>query len=481
MSKFSEYLKYLVERNGQSVSALSRECKVERTSIHKAITGERPLSYKSTRKLGECLRLSPQEMQLLMEYHNMQMQGEAIFETRQQIVQLLKVLSDLPPFTVFEKRLAPPHFENPGFPSGQQIYSGEFSVRTIIRRVIDQELGVPAPSMQMNLPNGDSFLLNYIYTVYQQYATKMEITHIIPYRATQENANAVTGLSILKDVLSLSLSAGVNYSPYFYYDRESCFADPFPYYLLTSSCLLCISGDFGTVLHLTAPDIMAHYRNFFAQTLKLCSPLLRFQKDPFEILEAYSRTTSKTSYYTFMPQPCMGRFYSPALIARKLHRELPFYQQLVDKSIQRFSMLRDITGHYYTFFSRRGLENFMADGIICDIPRALISPLTPSERLDLVRRLRDDTANDSITSRIVNEERITLPRNLSFCISEKKEVDIFTLQSTSEEEEFYNIHISEPLIAGAFLDFILFLPKSNLVLGKEETLAFLDELIASMD
>ncbi|MDI9241140.1 hypothetical protein [Fusibacillus kribbianus] len=478
MSKFSDYLEYLINRNGEPISTLARGAHVERTSIHKAMTGERILSYKSAQKLVEYLRLSPHETEIFFEYMNMSLQGETVFETRKQIVRLLKTLAEQPPFIEPEKRLDFPRLE--AFPAlkNQQLYSGKFAVRSMIRQAVDQELGADKPETLTNIPADNGFFLQYIYTIFQQYNTRLQVTHIMPYPSDREHG-APAGIEILADVLSLSLSAGTQYSSWFYYEGARDITTPFPYYLLTSSCLLCIERDYETVMCVTHSEILQYYRTFFSRTLEQCRPLIRFQKTPFEILEAYSAGTSENSYYTFMPQPCLGRFYTPSLIARRLRKELPFYQELVEKSIQRFSVLHEIREHYYTFFTKKGISAFMENGIFCDIPRQLVSPCTMEERKTLLKQLRDDIADDRIMGRLVNDQLFVLPSNLSFCISEHRRLDIFTLQENDASENFYNIHIDESLIGSAFLDFILYLPKSEYLLSKDETLEALDSLLSA--
>ena len=86
-------------------------------------------------------------------------------------------------------------------------------------------------------------------------------------------------------------------------------------------------------------------------------------------------------------------------------------------------------------------------------------------------------ADDSITGRIINDEQLVLPRYLSFCVNAKNRLDIFTLQRSENDKQFYNIHIDEPFLGRKFMDFVLFLPKSEYVLSKEETLNIIDELL----
>lgn len=57
MSKFSIYLKNLIEDSGESISFIARSIEAERTSIHKALTDERILSYKVVQALARHFNL----------------------------------------------------------------------------------------------------------------------------------------------------------------------------------------------------------------------------------------------------------------------------------------------------------------------------------------------------------------------------------------------------------------------------------------
>ena len=57
MSKFSNYLKNLIESSGESIAFISRKSNIERTSIHKALTDERILPYASVQALAQHFKL----------------------------------------------------------------------------------------------------------------------------------------------------------------------------------------------------------------------------------------------------------------------------------------------------------------------------------------------------------------------------------------------------------------------------------------
>ena len=79
MSIFSEYLHLLIQNRNISIAKLARESGVERTTIHKALTGGRILPYRAVEMLAYHLKLSPQEGQKLRHYYNLLFEKEGIY------------------------------------------------------------------------------------------------------------------------------------------------------------------------------------------------------------------------------------------------------------------------------------------------------------------------------------------------------------------------------------------------------------------
>ena len=75
MSKFSNYLKKLIEQNGESITALSRNTGIERTSIHKVLKDERILPYKTLQILAQYFGLTAEERQEFFRLHDINLQG----------------------------------------------------------------------------------------------------------------------------------------------------------------------------------------------------------------------------------------------------------------------------------------------------------------------------------------------------------------------------------------------------------------------
>lgn len=480
MSKFSYYLKYLIDRNTQSIAQLSRMSGVERTSIHKALTDERILSYKSAEKLSQAFCLSPSEKAQFFKYHSMLLQGEDTYEVRQMIIQILHNLADLPLSSIFEKKTS---WSNT-YPtsSGEQMFFGDLAVTDIVKYVLDQEVQhQDAPQIYLNFSLEDSFLKKYISLLYRQTEKNIHISHIIPfpYRKNMETS-ARYGLKILEWILPLCLVADNQYEPFFYYDHSavSYYSDPLPYYILTTNFLLCLSQDMKTAIIHTDPKLMEYYRQYAADTIECCEPFLTYTSDPFNILNQYMDNSTMNGYYTIMIQPCPGKFYTREFIEAKIPKELPFYRELVEATDRRFRMLRELTGNYYTIFTYEGLKDFFDTGIFCDMPKEYVDACTMKERLSLMRQLRDHIADDRIIGLVVNPSTFRIPEYLTFTIEPDKGTHIFTNLMYEGKAYYCNMHIIEPMLSKSFFDFIISLPNSEYVYSKEETLQILDTLLA---
>lgn len=480
MSKFSNYLKCLIDRSGQSISSLSRLSGVERTSIHKALTDERILAYKSVEKLVRVFCLSPQEKTKLLKYHSMLLQGEELFESRKNIADILRKLADLPSSAPAGRQSQSSSLLPLSIADGQ-MFHGEIAVTDISKSVLDLEImNCETPCVYLNFSLEDSFLQTYIFLLYRQVDKAIDIRHIVPFPYLKNMETSTKyGLRLLEWILPLCLAADNHYRPYFYYEHAAApsYSDPMPYFILTGGHLLCLAQDMKTAVLYTNPSLISYYRQYTLDMAKQCEPLLTCSKGPFDILEQYVDYSMPDGYYTIMPQPCFGKFYTRDFITSKVPRELPFYETLVDAADTRFQLLRDLNSNYYTLFTYEGLLEFCKNGIFCDMPREYVKACTPAERLSMMQSLREGMADGSITGMIVNPAALQIPEYLTFTISPDKGIHIFTTTAFRKEAYYSNLHIVEPIISRAFFDFIVSLPDSEYVYPKEDTLKIVDDLI----
>lgn len=119
-SKFAVYLEKLIDENGGNKAEISRNSGVDRTSIQKQLSGERKLNYKSVHTLAYYFNLTVDQRKeyfLLYDYQAKGDDGEAIYENRQAVSELLNDLA-----TVKFSPLYPPECRKSLFPQSYNLW-----------------------------------------------------------------------------------------------------------------------------------------------------------------------------------------------------------------------------------------------------------------------------------------------------------------------------------------------------------------------
>lgn len=475
MQLFSEFLRDLLRAKGMTVSALSRLSGVERTALSKALAGQRVLPYAALDNLVYHLRLTPGEEQRLRGYYDAQFEKEGLRQSREMVGTLFSDLARLdfstPAFE--ESRLL---LDLDGYAGERSIFSGAPNVHALLRMVLAQELTRPEARVELTVPPTDTFLGDELLRRYLDGQMGAQVRQIIAFDASgaAEEIN-LHNLRCFCRVLPICLLSKRNYHPYYYYDDSIAarYTDPFPYFLVTHDCAVCLSEDGSQAMLLRFGDQVERYHRHFQALLGRCHPLIRYTADPVEILESYDRCTDQDGFYMVMDQPCFGRFYDDATIARYLRAELPFYERLEEVAQRRFRRLRTVD-QFYTLFTRSGVERFSRSGSLDDFPVAFVAPFPPEQRRLLLRALAGHIRSGAITGRIL--EPGVFPDYLSMTTSRRSGIGFFTTERFPLQDGFCSIQLWEPNLCRAFHGWATHLPHAPQTLTAQETVETLEGL-----
>ncbi len=183
MLLFSEYLRELLEAKKMTVSALARLTGVERTTLSKALTGQRVFPYDALDALIYHLRLTPGEEKRFRYYYDAQFEREGIRRSREIIGKMFEDLANL--------NFAAPAFEetrllmNLGQYAGDRsVFSGATNVQPLLRMVLTDELSRPDARIELTVPPARAFLTNELLHRYLNGPVTAEITQIIAFDAS---------------------------------------------------------------------------------------------------------------------------------------------------------------------------------------------------------------------------------------------------------------------------------------------------------
>lgn len=88
---------------------------------------------------------------------------------------------------------------------------------------------------------------------------------------------------------------------------ESFFLNPYPYLIITHTCVVCLSEDGASAMLLQAQEQIGWYRRFFDSLIESCYSLITYTGDPLAILSSYQKCTESDGFYMIMDQPCLPR------------------------------------------------------------------------------------------------------------------------------------------------------------------------------
>ena len=478
MSKFSVYLKELLDKRGEPIARIAKNAGLERTSIHKALKDERNLSYNALRQLEQYLQLTLPQIRELNQYYEMLLQGEETYRIREAICELLSEMSQLH-LTSLEPGIPLKNMSKP--PEVSTLVYGRPQVEAAISSIFLWETAQSGTELALYLPpeeNVSAGLLHF-WKAGRQFCVQ-QLVAFLPERAGGETRQE--NIRQLGRLLPLSLVSRGQYFSYYYFESSAAFVsiDPMPYFIITPGYLIHMDSRLSVARFETTPQVVALYRKRFSLVLSECQLLNSYSRDLAHVLDSYMKGTDQGSYYTLMTQPCLGHYYTRERIAQHFRPETQNRDMLIELSDRRFERLRNLTGEYYTIFTEEGLRKFALDGIAVDLPSDLIYPVNVRVRREILEDFREDIAKGRIKGCIADIERLPVPPYLTLTCDIQFGVHVYATEEFIDGAYANNLHIEECGIGQAFCSFIRSLPESKYVYPTERTLEILDELIAGL-
>lgn len=475
MPLFSEYLRELMQAKQMTVSELARLAGIERTQLSRTLTGQRVLPYHALDELVFHLKLTPSEEKLLRLRYDAQFEKEGIRRSRDMIGSLFDDLACLDfSISAFEETRLLMSLEE--YSGGRSVFSGETNVQLLLRMVLSEEMAREGARLELTVPPSDTFLTGELMHRYLDNKATMEISQIICFDAASTGTDInLHNLECLCRILPICLLSGQHYHPSYYYDSHIAtrYTDPFPYFLVTHSCVVCLSEEGTSAMLLRSADAVSYYRRHFRELQDKCYNLIKYTSDPLEILSSYQRCTDEDGFYMVMDQPCFGRFYVDDFVSTHLRKELPGYERIFQDATERFSHLQKVS-RFYTFFSESGLKRFMEDGTLDDYPVELVEPFPLEERIRLMKKLAASIRSGDVTGRILREG--AFPDYLAICTSSDRGIGFFTTRQFPFADGLCSVRIEESNLCRAFHGWLTHLPDSNLTMTAQETVNIMEVL-----
>lgn len=485
MSQFSDRLRLVLNESGTNIYQLSKNAKLDRTTIQRTLTGERLPSTSFVEKLCDFLRVSPLERSELFELHTICKVGEKVYAGRKYIKDMIESMAAIhiksSNVLVGQRTVTVGnHIQN-----GIKTFSGQYSVHNLIRDVLEDEVfNEASPQINLTVPFENAFLFDLLHQLYLSNNKKLVIKHVIqlsknPLALKDSNYN----LNVLSNILPFAFCEYGGYQPYYYYGNTEALKNidcVLPHYILTSKRLIQLSGDFNTAVLCDNPEIFDIYNDSFEKCLLQTKALLKQLGSCEEILAAYLAAYKEAGKYTHVvePQPCLAKYYTDQLIEDKLRKDLENRELLKPLLFELYDSYEHFDKSPMSFFSIEGIEYMAKTGMMADLPPQYALPFSVNERIMLLDKLRIDIADDTYFVRAINSSKFAISPMATI---ELHGTNVLMLVTVNSDGMISSSYIAEKSICEAFFDFFESLPESNLLYSKEETIRIIDEVVNGLE
>lgn len=471
MKSLQELLKEYVEKSSYTIYSLSYASKINRTTLQRAITGERPISRENLDKLLPFLNLTLNEKKELEKAFFISQMGEYTYQKYIYVKDLLENIElnntafdlDEFPITTYSS-----------VPTGEpRLLKGVFNIIKYIYQTTVLNVKNEEEPYICILSHFHNRFFKDLYEQFQSYYfQKLKIRHITPFvkTAQTDSESSLFNLQILSTLLPFALSNRINCTFSYYYEETDFSAlsgIPFTYYILTNHNVISLSSDCQNALIL--PDyLLPFYRQHFDEIANASCPLLDSPNATGvpDMISIFSTPSARSDFsYVMESQPCIIQFIDNAMITKAINKEIPEKQQhmLMDLLTQHCKNLRTLTSST-SVFTREGYDDFVNNGRIHTIPDYLYRPLMTEERIVILKRLIQANEHGSRSLHMIKKSAFRPKVNF---VSYDNSSIIFYFQA--HDRTFQSCTLREPNIIASLNEFVKNLCDSELVYSIEET------------
>ena len=487
MSLFGDHLRSLVEINKVNIYALTKQAGLERTAIHKIMSGGRIPSDEYVQKLINALPLSPEETRKLFDSYHISRIGETKYKQRLQVKELIESVAQA---------------EN-GFGSGQKpatavtallgeaniVATGTYAVDNLVKSAILESLtNERKRSIDFVVSNDYQYFYYELLTNYIQ-NPQTKLRHIVTFAKKHDfidNTNA--NITLLSQILPLAFVSSTGYYPHYIYNAASDvgFTQAMPYFILISSeKLVLINRDFNRAALICDRSIVDMYAESFETMLEQSRPLIRYFDSLLEVTDYFISVSTKSStepFHWIESEPSLEPLFTKDLIEMAIKQDIPNRDDLIRLIYMNTSFHKENQLQNINVCTTDGISRLIDTGMSYYAPRELVNPVPRKVIKDLLIELHKRAAKKKVKILFANPSKITLLSNTFLAINRLTGLNfLINMSGDTQASKIVCVSLSEDSINEAFMDFVENIEESGFVYSEDESVNTLAKIINEID
>lgn len=410
MSEFSNLLNTYIHQKGYSIRSLAKRAGIPVATLTKICSGSRSPRNQRERinRISDVLMLTPSQQDLLNSMLEKEIVGAENYISRTSMKALIEGMSCtvrtlqpqpmrtvLPPLSTAEKRT---------------------DVYALIRTFLEN--ATQGPTLDIYLQPRDPVVLEALCRVVDGGTTK--VRHILTLTASDGKHGVMDShnLDDIRRIQPLLLNICNNkdvYQPYYYYEHTAASSSSvlqFPVVMISEQGVLRCTADYSHAIYSADSIVLKYFQRLFRIQLSGCRPLAKFSTGMHEQIIRYSTAMQsgdpEERLLILEWQPCLMQTVQEQEVIQFLPENIPFRNEYISLYLPYLRKIKQWKKSTM-FFAREGLEAFARNGRLQEIPEELLSgPLPVSMRIELLRRLLDQTQKGNISPYIVRDEKFRI-------------------------------------------------------------------------
>ena len=480
MSQFGVALRQVAQDRDVSIARLAKLSGIDRTTLHKFISGERTPKKSQAETLSSAMALLPHERERLLEAFEVSYYGDNVFYQRKQIQSIIENITNIHNMRYSVSELSNITTKSKPLHKAIECFSGEHAVNSIISEIIFDENQV----INFSMPQDSPFFYSQLFTKY----SVCDSLAINCFVAFSKQKNSPVNLNILANIMPFFVSHKAMFQAYYIYsdiDEIDLQTIPFPYFIQTSQFTLLLSSGLERAVLLQDEVFYGIYQQKCQDLMRSAKALLERICDPNLLLECYAKRLAGDMQLSgrgpdslgIESQPCISIYLDKLTIRKYATSLISENYSIINRFSQYVAGIRARMQGQTSIFTKDGINSFANTGIIQSIPSNCVKPLDISDRIRLLRYMLNDTISNQINYRLMDSAQLSFPFGLSITCGCFSNSPIVFSDFQSDPDATAVIQIDEPSISGAFVDFFNYLPNSNFILSKDETVQAIEEAL----
>ena len=482
MALLNENLNSLVHGYAGSVSEVARRAKIDRSTLYKILRGERVPTFLQLQSLLNAVDASTEQSQAILSSYSISHTTESTKIFKKHIYSLLRTICLAQSSVLHANHSLPLNTTTESF-SPPSIVEDSIALERLLRQALFHYARSQTARPLFLSPLINKLAIDCLIEAFSHSEAKVHTVMQLSFftKAAETDPNFEKNLALLSQSVPFLFLEKMQYQAHLSYSDNTLVnsGNLLPVYILFPEFALMMDVNGQKAICIQDSPSVELLRQQFNQAFLQAEDVLFLKAHRYSPADIINLTStlfrqSRSACWLHYEPPllcCLDPDLAPKMF---IPSSSP---ATIDFSVLLTSLAEILRLTPTCYFSEDGLLNFVRTGQLGGLLTELYQPLTPENRLHLLRRLRELCLREDRVIRLINSQILPLAPNVQLDVYDNTSIQIFQKTSCVHPTEFRTASICEPSITQTVLKHLTHLEADGVARSQQYTVHFIDSCI----